>query len=64
MSYDNKILELINFSRIQIHDKETFDFVVNDLYKIAEYLKEKGRGDFVVYEYAHWHIYDEFPEYQ
>ncbi|MCA8079901.1 MULTISPECIES: hypothetical protein [Burkholderia cepacia complex] len=64
MAYEQKALELINFNKKQIHDKESFDFVINDLSKIAEYLKEQGRKDFVAYEYAHWHIYDEFPEYQ
>lgn len=48
MAYEQKAWELINFNKKQIHDKESFDFVINDLSKIAEYLKEQGRKDFVM----------------
>lgn len=64
MAYEKQTLSIINFNLKQIHDKESFDFVLNDLLKISRSLRERKDPMHEAFEYAYWHIYFEFPEYQ
>jgi len=63
MAYEQKTQEIIRFTKMQIYDKKSFDFFIDNLGDLKAIMEGKNDPLFEAYDYAYWHIYDSFPEY-